>query len=294
MRIHKYRLLSNRRFGFAALGACSVVVLLLSPCHAGDRDLTFITEDRVRIHTLFCQGEAQPKTRLMIIAPGYAQHSGTRAMRTLAMALTATADVAIVDFRGNGQSEGAFTFGAREYLDLGPVLRWSSAYPDVTLLGFSLGAYHSIRAAQAYPEYVRRLLLVSCPTCVEEVVLSGGAFLNPPALLFRRTRFQYPPENDLFFRWAWPFSSKPDSTVTAARLDIPCHFLVGGKDTLVFERLSRKVFAAVPGSKTYIRMEHGVHAEGMFLQFPDDFTTWVEERVTNAAERPAPDINTQE
>jgi pimeloyl-ACP methyl ester carboxylesterase len=261
---------------------CVILFLLLSGlclgpsvCRAEERSLEFHTADQVLIHVRYWQGASAGKPGLIIVAPGYAQHSGTASMQTLAMALTPTADVVIVDFRGNGKSGGKFTFGAKEYLDLEPVLAWAKTYPDITLLGFSLGAYHSIRAASRFPGSVQRLLLVSCPTRLEDIVSSGGAFLNPLALLFRKVSFRYPPENDLSFRWTWPFSEKPDSAALVAHLAIPCHFLVGGQDTLVFERLSRKVYAAAAGEKSYTRFEKGVHAEAMFLQFPERFMAWV-------------------
>jgi fermentation-respiration switch protein FrsA (DUF1100 family) len=110
---------------------------------------------------------------------------------------------------------------------------------------------------------------------VEEIVTSGGAFLNPLALLFRRAAFQYPHEEDLLFRWGWPFSEKADGAAVAAQLKVPCHFLVGGRDTLVFERLTRKVFASVSAPKTFTRIEQGLHAEAMFLQYPEAFAGWV-------------------
>lgn len=242
---------------------------------AKDQRLVFTAPDQVRVSACLRQGGVDPKPRLVIVAPGYAQHSSTASMQTLASALTATADVLIMDFRGNGASGGRFTFGAEEYRDLQPALEWAEQYDDVSLLGFSLGAYHAIRASEAFPGRVRRLLLVSCPTSVEEIVTSGGAFWNPLTLLFRSVKFRYPPENDQGFRWGWPFAAKPDSAALAARLAVPCHFLVGGKDALVFEGLSRKVYEAVPGLKTWTRFENGVHAEEMFMQFPEDFMAWL-------------------
>jgi len=192
---------------FFLLVLLGLALVQVSPGYAGDQEIFFTTADQVHINVLLCQGDPLPKAQLIIVAPGFAQHSGTRSMRTLAMALTATADVLIVDFRGNGKSEGVFTFGAKEYLDLEPVFQWSKKYTDVTLLGFSLGAYHSLCGAHAFPGAVQRLLLVSCPTCVEEIVSSGGAFLNPLALLFRSVQYRYPPGEDLLFRWWWPFAA---------------------------------------------------------------------------------------
>ncbi len=267
----------KRGVGWLGFMAMSMILFQAQLGLCEDQTLEFTTSDQVRISTLWRQGDPQPKERLIIVAPGFAQHSGTKSMQALATALTATADVLIVNFRGNGPSQGTFTFGSREYLDLEPVLAWSKSYADVTLMGFSLGAYHSLCSIHAHPNAVKRLLLVSCPTRVEDIVLSGGAFINPLVLMFRNTKFQHPAENDIFFRWGWPFSGKTEGSVLAADVSVPVHFLVAGKDTLVFERLTQQVCAAVPGVKTYTRMDEGLHAEAMFLQFPDEFLRWVEQ-----------------
>jgi pimeloyl-ACP methyl ester carboxylesterase len=196
-------------------------------------------------------------------------------MRALAEGLTRFADVLIVDFRGTGKSAGRFTFCAEEHRDLGPVLRWATRYAMAHLLGFSLGAYHALAAWQAYPGILKSLLLVSCPTSFKEIFTSGGALLNPLAMLTRRVTFVYPPQNELWFRYGWPFDKKQSSLELASRLRIPVHFLVGGADTLVFESLTRQVFEAAAASKTYTRLEQGLHAELMYLQLPADFLDWV-------------------
>jgi pimeloyl-ACP methyl ester carboxylesterase len=238
--------------------------------------LFFSAPDNIRIHTEYRVADKGPGPRLIIVAPGYAQHSGTQSMQTLAKSLTKTADVMIVDFRGNGRSQGWYRFGSEEYQDLAPVFVWAQKYyNNIIVLGFSLGSYHSIRAVHTYPGVVEQLFLVSCPTRVEDVVLSGGAFLNPLALLFRQTEFQHQPKNDVFFRYGWVFSEKPDASELVQTIDIPMHFLVGGKDTLVFEPLTQKVFLSAAGLRTYKKIGDGVHAEQMFMQHPHQFLKWI-------------------
>jgi alpha/beta superfamily hydrolase len=68
------------------------------------------------------------------------------------------------NFRGVGQSAGAYDGGAGETLDALSVARWGSArWPgrSVVLAGFSFGAYIALRAAQVLP--VARLITIAPP-----------------------------------------------------------------------------------------------------------------------------------
>ncbi len=252
-------------------------LFLLVPLLAADcKYFTFTTSDEVKLFAEFKSGPKPSCQRLIIVAPGFAQHHATRSMQALTSGLTSTADVLIIDFRGTGESYGYYWFGAKEHLDLEPVLNWARPqYSDITLLGFSLGAYSSLRACVEFPGLADRLLLVSCPTQVEDIILSGAAFLNPLAVAFRQTSFQIKPEDDIFFRWGPILAAKPSGAELAGNIQIPCHFLVGGQDTLVYESLSKKVYNAVKVSKSWLKIVNGVHAEQIFLQDPDFFTIWV-------------------
>ena len=238
--------------------------------------MTFITSDDVSIEAdLYKAGHKANSDTLIVVAPGFAQHKGTRNMKAVCGALTATADILIVDFRGNGQSSGSYWFGTKEYLDLEPALKWARPlYRKIYLMGFSIGAYTCVRAASQHPEWVDWLFLISCPTKVEEIVSSGGALYNPLAMMTRKVDYKFVPENDMFFRWGPIFSGKPSAQDLASKLKMSASFLVGSKDALVFERLSRTVFDAYAGPKTWTKFEDGVHAEGMFLQFPEKFMEW--------------------
>lgn len=252
------------------------VPLLAADC----KYLTFTTSDKVKIFAEFKAGPELSSQRLIIVAPGFAQHHATRSMQVLTSGLTSTADVLIIDFRGTGESYGVYWFGAREHLDIEPVLNWARPqYSDITLLGFSLGAYSSLRAGVEFPGRVDRLLLVSCPTQVEDIILSGAAFLNPLAVAFRQTKFHIKPEDDMFFRWGPILAAKPSGAELAKKIQIPCHFLIGGQDTLVYESLSKKVYNAVEVPKSWLKIVNGVHAEQIFLQDPDFFITWVRAKI---------------
>lgn len=242
-------------------------------------DYYLSSADGVTISCAYYQCKPQHRAdSLIILSPGYAQHHGTGSMKNLANDLSGlNADVLVLSYRGNGKSSGRFTFGADEIDDLNAAYQWGeSRYNEIHLLGFSLGAYTAFRFAVEKPHRLKSLMLVSCPTSVEDITLSGGAFLNPVIILFRKVNYQTKPENDLWFRWDWPFKKKPNLSVLADKITVPVHFLIAEHDTLVYADQSRKIAAKVKGKKTVTTFKDGIHAEHMYLQNRERFLSWVE------------------
>jgi hypothetical protein len=133
--------------------------------------------------------------------------------------------------------------------------------------------------ASLHPDWIDRLFLVSCPTSVENITLSGGTFLNPLALMFRKNEFKIKGQEDMFFRWGPIFAKKPNARDLAKQIKIPASFLVAEKDTLVFESLSKDIFDAYAGPKTWTEFKDGLHAEAMFLQDPEKFLIWLKDEM---------------
>jgi pimeloyl-ACP methyl ester carboxylesterase len=221
---------------------------------------------------------AQPTARLVVLSPGFAQHSGTKTMRHISNACAQHWDALCLDYRGNGLSEGRYYFGAQEWQDLQAVLQWARPrYKEVAVMGFSLGSYTALRVAAQSPELIDHLALVSCPTRLEEIVSSGGALLNPWVQPFQGP-YKIEPDNSFFFRWGWVFGgNKPQGADLAKRLKLKPGFLVGEKDALVFPRLSRAVFEASPKGSTWTSWPQGFHAEKMYLQEPERFMQWLKD-----------------
>lgn len=232
--------------------------------------------DGVALHAA-CWCSVPPAPRLVLVLPGYAQHSGTGTMRYIAALLTPTADVLVLDFRGTGGSDGQFTFGAKEPLDAQAALAWAlPRYADVSLLGFSLGSYTALRACVEGPLRPARGLLVSLPQRVESIIGSGGvlSFLSVGLWQQAHDPLAVPEDADQMFRWGPVLLPKPKGTDLAARAALPLHLLAGGKDLLVFPVQSRRIFDALPGASTWTYWPDGRHAEHMALKHPAAFAAW--------------------
>jgi pimeloyl-ACP methyl ester carboxylesterase len=263
-------------------GRWALALFLALGCRAhaglagGPEALSFTSSDGLRLWGDLYPGRQQGPSTLLLLAPGFSQNKATRSMRQLCEALTSTADVLILDFRGTGKSQGVYCFGGREDMDLVAALEWARPrYARVAVMGLSLGAYIAGRSASQRPELADLLLLVSPPTSVEEIVWDGGFLWQPLCLLFGpRQAEAIQGQNDPFFRWGPVFLPKPNLQKLAPGMNTPADFLLGAEDNLIFARQSRKVFEAYGGPKTLAVLGDGGHAEHMFLQHPDFFIRW--------------------
>ena len=185
-------------------------------------------------------------------------------------------DVVDYDVRGTGKSEGFYSFGAHDYLDIQAILEWAHGkYRKIGLLGFSIGAYSSMRAALEYPELVNKIFLVSCPQSLEDVMMSGGLFKSMLAVMTNQDVQQQQHPGDILFRWGYPFESEPNLVDEAPSLKVPAAFLVGGVDPLVFSARTRMIYDQVASPKTWMQINNGYHAEMMFYDFPTQFMGWL-------------------
>jgi pimeloyl-ACP methyl ester carboxylesterase len=214
---------------------------------------------------------------LILLAPGFAQHKDTPIMRRVSAMLADYGDLLCIDFRGNGGSGGRYHFGSQEHLDLEAAFAYARRHGgEVELIGFSMGGTIALRAASEFPGTVKRLYLVSGPTCVEDVAKTLGPlrqaatlWLHPGALKLR-----FWAGSQYFFRWGRIFAPKPSWQGLASRLAVPVSFLVGLRDQLVLPRLSRRVYEAVPSMKLWTEFPAGNHAEYMAVMQQFEFRRW--------------------
>ncbi len=218
----------------------------------------------------------------MIVVPGFAQSSKSENFLLLCEHL-ATPERAVycLDMRGTGDSEGRYSFGGSEHLDVLAALDFTrSKYQTVDILGFSLGAYSSLRAAAETDEYADRLFLVSCPTSVEEIIFKGSIVKHALNVLKKPSQFK--DDGGYIFRWGNPLSRKINVAKNAIRTAaLPVHFLVGKSDLLIPPKMTKKVFNATLGEqKSWSEIDGGPHADMMYVQNPNAFVDWIENLAT--------------
>ncbi len=238
---------------------------------------TFPTSDGVSIAVTL--SPSANSGRLVILSPGFAQHRNTPVMRQLAQGLTDFGEVAALDHRGTGGSGGRYGFGWKEYLDLEPLLEWGRRRGKQTVLvGCSMGGYHCLRAAAAWPQFVDRLLMVSPPSVFEDVLGSGGAWRQALHVSkdWKLWTVRLRTRPNVFFRYGHPFRPKPPGRELAAQIRCPAHILAGERDHLVFPSLSREIHRGLAGKRSWTLRKGGEHAEVMYLQDPARFLRWVE------------------
>src|SRR5690606_13064398 len=209
------------------------------------------TEDGDAIHAAWGPRAKHADERVVVIAPGYTQSSGTRVMRHVADILRDYGDTFSLDFRGTGQSGGRYTFAGAEVLDLRAAVAWAEArYQEVVVAGFSMGASIGIQTAALAGDAIDRLLLVSPPTTLGGVIRSGGPLAQGLSLLLQ-------PESVTRRRWAGgrvtlrygnPFH-RGSALRVAPDLRIPAVFMIGDRDRLVPPAVSARVYAAYGGPK---------------------------------------------
>jgi pimeloyl-ACP methyl ester carboxylesterase len=124
------------------------------------------TEDGVAIaYTLW----RRPSPELLLLTPGFWRVRLARENLFLASFFARRGyDVATLDFRGHGDSEGAYTFGALEAHDvkavLGELVGEGRPYSHFAVLGLSMGGTIAADALARWPELpCRALVMVSSP-----------------------------------------------------------------------------------------------------------------------------------
>lgn len=238
------------------------------------------TSDGLRL-TFWLWDQQKVRDKLLIVAPGFAQHHGTNIMKHIARMFRDQRDVLGVDFRGMAGNPGRYGFGHAEQKDLQAAFAWAKKrrYKRVELIGFSMGAYIGLRALAEDPGPVKRFYFVSGPTCIEDVVRTLGPLRQLLAMLLHplRIKTRVWAGSQYFFRWDLPLRKKPRGEALASKLSVPTHYLIGSADRLVLPKLTRAVHAATRAPKTLTVFEGGQHAEHMAVTEPVKFLAWMRE-----------------
>ena len=212
----------------------------------------------------------RPASELMVIAPGFWRVRLARENLFLANHfLRQGYDVAVLDFRGHGDSGGGYDFGAAEHRDFHAVLDDlvgpKKMYRRFSVLGFSLGGSIAAQALSLRPELpCRALALVSSPADLSR--------LRPKpwkAGAIRQVRLRHALRIPRIGAKAWT-ARKPRASEALASLSMPKLIVTSEGDWLVDPSQGRALAAsaAAPVEHVHLDLPGSLHADGLVKFVP--------------------------
>lgn len=228
---------------------------------------TALTSDGVVIaYTLW----RRPSSELVILAPGFWRRRLARENLYLAAHFARRGyDVAALDFRGHGESGGAYAFGAEEALDLAAVAQDLAGdarpYPRFAVVGLSMGGSIAAETLARRPDLpCRGLVMISSPADVKTLKprpLSRDAIrqvrlrhaLRMPRIAVRHLR-----------------GPKPRAAEAIARLSMPKLVVTAERDWLVDPSHGRLLAenAAPPVEYVHLDLPGSLHADSLVKFVP--------------------------
>jgi alpha-beta hydrolase superfamily lysophospholipase len=227
--------------------------------HAADladecRALSIPGEAGVTLGAWYCNLGSE--TPLVLLFHGYRAEKSVL-LREARAFLNLGASVMLIDFRGSGASSEAYTtIGFHEAQDVAAAWRYAKGrldHPKTLLFGASMGAAAVLRAVHAHGVQPDGVIL--------EAVFDR--LLNTVRHRFHRMRVPAFPSAELLVFWGgwqWGFNAFAHNPADyAASADVPVLLMHGGRDARVSLPEARRVFEALPGSKTFVLFEHSGH-----------------------------------
>lgn len=217
---------------------------------------TVVTRDDVQIAYERYQNESDS---VVIICPGFFNSKNNKWMRKVVELVPPAYDVIIFDFRGHGQSDGTFTWSAKEDKDVDAVIDRAKeyGYKRIGIIAFSLGAAAVVNDVARRTD-VDSMVLISCPMSFKTI---NCHFWEPAMFADLKDNFacgwkcKGARTSSIFMP-----KENPIDTITRIKRT-PILFIHGGKDWLVKDSHSRKLYAAAQGYKEIEIIQGGGHAE---------------------------------
>jgi len=205
---------------------------------------------------------AAGRDRLIVLCPGFLQERKSPRFRELAGVLSEHFDVAILDFRGTGDSSGHFTYGAAEPDDLHAVLADAKTqWGAIGVVGCSLGAATAIVELARHHD-AQSLVAVSAPMAFEEIENRWWTWRSLTAGWHNAGRWWRFRSGGLW----WPKVAPQDIVDQLA--PIPVLFIHGTNDPIVYPRHSERLYALAREPKRLELIPGGTHAEELWRHFP--------------------------
>jgi pimeloyl-ACP methyl ester carboxylesterase len=203
------------------------------------------------------------REEVVIVAPGFFQSKRTQTFRRIARFLRRRTDVILMDFRGHGDSGGAYHFSAKETDDLVCVARYAAAHHRrVRVLGFSYGGSIAL-LAQARERLFEGIACVGSPMRARDIEFE---WWRRSSLRSGRRSL----ERGSGCRIGSIWSSKEAALDAVRRIgQTPLLFIHGSDDRIVYPRHSVRLRDAAAGPAEARIIPGGGHAEDLFRTHPE-------------------------
>ena len=219
-------------------------------------------------------------TPLALIFHGYASDKTASLVEARAL-LDMQISVLLVDFRGSGGSSETYTtIGYREADDVKAAFLFAHthyAHTHHILFGQSKGAVAILRAMQHHDIKPDAVIIEAVFDTMLNTVRNRFRAMNTPAF----------PNAELLVFWGgqqWGFNAFRHNPVTyAASLTTPALFMHGEEDPRATLREGMRVFAAVPGPKTWVSFPHSKH-ESFVGSHPERWNQAIQDFLANTLE----------
>jgi pimeloyl-ACP methyl ester carboxylesterase len=231
------------------------------------REKSLRSDDGTRIAVTHYESGSE---NLLLLAPGFWRRRTDREIVLVAAHFSrAGYDVATLDFRGHGDSEGRYTFGREEWRDFLALARsFPGTHRSLAAVGFSMGGAIAAEAILRGPGLpFRALVMVSAP--------ADFARLRPrpwkPAawkmMGFRRALG--PPRVD----WTTFPKGKPRAEDAVEQLTLPKLIVTFENDWLVNPSHGDRLFrsAAAPVERVHLSVGKSLHADAVVRFAPVSF-----------------------
>ena len=228
---------------------------------------TIRTHDGVRIAYTWWR---RPSRELLLLAPGFWRVRLAKENLFLAEHfLRSGYDVAAIDFRGHGDSGGAYTFGPEERHDflavVADLVGEGKPYSRFAVLGFSMGGSIAADALAATPELPCRALAMVCSPDHVASLRPRPWKANAARQIRIRNVIRVPRISGRRL-----LSPKPRISAALARLSIPKLIVTAEGDWLVDPSHGRTLAqgAAPPVEHVHLELDGSLHADALVRWAP--------------------------